>query len=668
MPHGQLTGEDVHTCAPLPLAGRSMELTDFTRASASAGPQSPLATARLVFTTGAPVRRYDYLRDRPYVEQLVVDASAIRMDRLKRGAPLLNTHRGYDLEGQLGVVESPVIANGVGECTVAFSRRPSVAGYVQDVEDRVIRNVSVGYARHRIEMVAPADEGGLWVYRVIDWEPYEISLVPIAADMDSQVRGAGQASAPDDEYQLRTFPCEFIEIRAAAPHTPSVSLNRDPKEMTMPQSEVRTFSSREDENDEIRAIVKRHGLESTFADRLVSRALSFQAAGFEVLDELARRDQGSGGHRNIDNRSLHLNDRPWTAGDELSNDRRDHMVEALACRAWAALTPARENPYRHARIADMARDCLEIRGIRTTGMSASQLIERGLHGTSDFPQLLAATANKVLRTAYEAAPAGVKRVARKSTARDFKAKSRLMLSEAPTLLQVNEHGEFKHGTMSESKGSYGLATYGRIFGITRQALVNDDLDAFGDMAVRFGRAATEFEAQTLVDLLTSNPAMYDAVVLFHATHGNLATGAGSALQETSLTTARTAMRLQKGLDGKTPIDATPKYLIVPAALETTAEKLLASITPATSSNVNPFAGKLELVVEPRLDAVSATAWYLAADSGVIDTLEYAYLEGEEGPQLFTEEGFEVDGMRYKVREDFGAGAIDWRGLYKANGT
>jgi hypothetical protein len=128
------------------------------------------------------------------------------------------------------------------------------------------------------------------------------------------------------------------------------------------------------------------------------------------------------------------------------------------------------------------------------------------------------------------------------------------------------------------------------------------------------------------------------------------------------------MRLQKGLDGKTPIDAPPRYLIVPAALELTAEQLLTAISAAKATDVNPFPGRLTLLVDPRLDAISATAWYLAADPATIDTVEYSYLEGEEGPQVIAREGFEIDGMQFKVRLDFGCGVLDWRGLYKANGA
>lgn len=424
----------------------------------------------------------------------------------------------------------------------------------------------------------------------------------------------------------------------------------------MPQDQTEGTQAREAEIAEIRATVLRHGLTDAFAGDLVTRQVGREAAYAAILQQLARNDVATGGRLNVDRSVAQV-----PAAD------RTLMVEALAARMGGPQCTG-ENPFRHTRVVDMARDCLERHGQRTTNMSPSQLIERGLHTTSDFPELLQGAGNRTLRQAYSSYAGGLKRVARSSTARDFRAKQRLMLGDAATLIKVNEHGEFKFGTMAETKSSYAIATYGRIFGITRQALINDDLDAFGDMAAKLGRAAIEFEAQFLVQLLTSNPTMYDTVALFHANHGNLATGGGSALQSTSLVTARKAMRLQTGLDTITPIDATAKFLIVPAALEQTAEQLLATISPTQISEVNPFAGKLELVVDPRLDAYSATAWYLAAAPGLIDTIEYSYLEGEEGPQVFTREGFEIDGMEFKVREDFGGGVLDWRGLYKAIGA
>jgi hypothetical protein len=241
-----------------------------------------------------------------------------------------------------------------------------------------------------------------------------------------------------------------------------------------------------------------------------------------------------------------------------------------------------------------------------------------------------------------------------------------MLGEAPELLKVNEHGEVTRGGMAEAKQSYTLATYARIFGITRQALVNDDLGAFAEMSQKFGRAAAEFIAKELVAKLTSNPTMDDGVVLFHATHGNL--GTAGVISITTLAEALKLMRLQKGLDGKTPVDVTPKYLVVPAALEVVARQYVAQINATKASDVNPFNADLEVVVDPRLDANSATAWYLAADASSIDTIEYSFLEGEPGPQFESRAGFDVEGIETKVRLDFGCGVVDHRGLFKNAGA
>ena len=342
------------------------------------------------------------------------------------------------------------------------------------------------------------------------------------------------------------------------------------------------------------------------------------------------------------------------------------QAEALAARFGGPAPSNAAKEFLHLRAVDLARECLERRGVSTRTLAPHQIVMRALHTTSDFPQLLTESGNRSLRAAYESYQGGVRRIARETTAPDFRAKSRLMLGEAPTLLLVNEHGEVTRGTMAEAKASYSLATYARIFGITRQAIINDDLGAFMDFTTRLGRAAAEFVATQLAARLTDNALMADTVALFDAAHGNVGTPAMISIA--SLGEALEMMRLQKGLDGVTPIDVTPKFLIVPAALETVGRQYVVAITAATSANVNPFADALEVVVDPRLDATSDQAWYLAADPATIDTIEYAYLESEPGPQIESRAGFDVEGVEMKVRLDFGSGVIDHRGLFRNDGA
>ncbi|MBS0448578.1 MAG: Mu-like prophage major head subunit gpT family protein [Proteobacteria bacterium] len=556
------------------------------------------------------------------IEVLRHDAASIDLSRAASGIPLLVGHDRSALP--IGVVEGVRLDGARLVGVLRFSQAARAADVWQDVVDGVLTGISIGYSVDPTKLVPI--EGS---FEATSWALLEASLVSVPADPSV---GIGRSLTLDNSVGDRTM---------TATRTRQVDI------------------------DEIRDLVSRAGLDRAFADQLVTRQISVDEACRQIIHERALRDRGAAGHLNVAPNTRSTN--AFITHND-SGDSIELMADAVAARMGGPALK-RENPYRHARMDDMARELLELRGVRTTSMSPGQIIERALHTTSDFPNLLQGAGQRTLAQAYNVAPSGMKRVCRPSTATDFRAKQRLALSEAPALLKVNEHGEYKYGTMAEAKNSYSLATFGRIFGITRQGLVNDDLDAFGDLAARLGRAAAEFEATFLTTLLTSNPTMGDGFSLFDATnHGNLATGVGSALGLTALTTARKAMRLQTGMDRTTPIDATPKFLIVPAALETPAEQLLASITPTQSADVNPFAGKLELVVDPRLDAISATAWYLAADSAVIDTIEYSYLDGIGGPEVMTREGFEVDGIELKVRLDFGAGVLDFRGLYKAAGA
>ncbi|MGY0713127.1 phage major capsid protein [Azospirillum argentinense] len=358
------------------------------------------------------------------------------------------------------------------------------------------------------------------------------------------------------------------------------------------------------------------------------------------------------------------------AGATLDNPtfRADAIAEALTARFDPAANlsgPARQ--FVGMSLPEIAREVLKRNGRPVTGMSPGSAIQAALHSTSDFSLLLSNFANKTLRRAYDAAPSGLKILARESTARDFKDIHRLAPGEFPSLEKTNEHGEFKHGSFGEAGESYRLATYGKIIGMTRQALVNDDLRTFSDMTRRIAMACAEFEAAQLAALINANPAMADGKSVFHADHGNLA-ASGGAIADTTLSAARKAMREQKGVDGQVFINTAPRYIVVGTGRETEAEKAVAAITPNSTDDVNPFSG-LSVVVDPRLSSgANGGAWYIAGDPGVIDGIEYAYLDGARGPRVETENGFDYDGTRIKVALDFGCGWIDWRGWFKNSGN
>jgi hypothetical protein len=421
---------------------------------------------------------------------------------------------------------------------------------------------------------------------------------------------------------------------------------------------------------DIATLCARHGFAARAAE-FITAGQTVDAVRAAILDDMATRDASQGGQRNV---------RIETVRDEMST--RMAGIEQAIMHRVAARTQLDDNgrQYRGLTLLEMGRDFLEAHGVSTRGMSALELSGKilhfraaGAHGTSDFPHLFANVANKRLRTAYSDNPGTYDLWARRApNAPNFKNIDVVQLGAAPELLQTNEHGEFKYGSMADGKETYNVVTYGRIVNLTRQAIMNDDLRGFDRLVTAFGASARRLENRLVYSQLTANAAMGDGVALFHADHANLGTGGGSALAIASLTAGRTAMRRQTGLSGE-PLNIAPAYLIVPATLEQTAYQLTSSnFVPATKAEINEFrAGgrtSVEPIVEPLLDASSTTAWYLAGNSGQIDTVEYCYLDGAEGPVIEAEVGFEVDGVSYKCREDFATKAIDHRGLYKANGA
>jgi hypothetical protein len=233
---------------------------------------------------------------------------------------------------------------------------------------------------------------------------------------------------------------------------------------------------------------------------------------------------------------------------------------------------------------------------------------------------------------------------------------------------VMEHGEFTSGTIAEGKEQFQLKTYGRIFAITRQALINDDLNAFADVPTAFGRMARVKESDLAWAEITANPVMGDGVALFNAAHNNLS-GTSDAISIASIGAGRAGLRLQKGLDGTTLLALNPSYLIVPAAKETIAQQFVSSALMASASgSINPFAGTLQVIAEPRLDANSVTAWYLATAVSQVPVLFHGTLDGQPGPEVTQEQGFDVDGIRMKARIDVAFKAADFHGVWKNPGA
>lgn len=654
-------------------------------------------TVEIVWSTGSRVKRYDWGRDQYYWEELSMDPKAIRMERMQNGAPFLNNHSNWDLRDVIGVVERAEVKGGVGHATIRFSKRDDVKEIVDEVKDGILRHVSVGYKVHKIERTQERIDD-IAIYRVVDWEPLEVSLVTIPADAKSQVRGeendfieceiinpeendmgkrANQAT-PEGEAQTRSEATPSETEASAAPaqaeqtdagqstqaegEQPSGDQPQGERSETPSTPAQTTSAPSADEvraqeiarQQEIRTAVRLAGLEESVADEFVGNAkMTADDARKEIFKRLEAKQPTTNNQRfevkDMDTKQL----------------RKEAAVRAILHRADPTKYEMKNGDSEIGRgsLIDMARNFLHMEGVRDAySMSKNEVAKRALHHSSDFAEVLANVSNKSLADGYAEAPGTFDPFVKAKSVSDFKEITSVEVSNGGSLEKVRESGEYKRTTLKESAEKYKVEKFGLIIGKTWELMVNDDLGAFTDIPGKLGRRARELENETFWNMILSNPVMAETgEALFSAAHGNKQNTTAIAIA--SLGVAREKMRLMKDLDGKKLAGITPSYLVVPAALETLAEQFITQVTPNENGKVNPFANKLKLITEPLLDASSASAWYVMADKMKVAMAEMARLDGK-GPEIFVREGFDVDGMEVKIRYVFGMKVLNYRGFFR----
>lgn len=668
-------------------------------------------------------------------EELSLEPERWDFARVEAGTcPLLDSHAGYygssRLDGQIGRVLSVKMTKREARAVCQFSFDPRNDGKWIDIQRGIIRGVSPRYRPTGYEEITkPKDKRR--VFRPVIAELREISLTSIPADAGGRVRADRAQSQYTVELTLdsqreTTMPKhnkhdatrgdQAPDHSAVADETPTTtSVDTDDRGDSSDVEPVGGDRARGDRAadargsrrpagstpdvslDEVRAqerarvaaigeVARALRIDDdagqALLQRLIDQGATLEHARTELIYERGRRDQAVIGP-SIARVGVEQRDRMRSGIENALLHRCNARAETGA--ATIALTEhGRE--FRGLSFLDVAREYLREMGCRVRGLDPYEsagialgmpgLAERarsaGMHTTSDFANILANVQSKVLRDAYAASPSNWRLIAKRSSAADYKLLTRLQLGDAPQLEKVNEHGEFKRGTIAESRETYQVDDYGKIFGITRKAMINDDLSALDRVPAMFGRQAAELEAAKAIGLLLANPLMADGNALISSAHANTTTG---AISVTSLNAAMVALMTQRGLDGATLVGNTPTYLIVPAALATLARQHTTTLTPAQPSQANPFIGMFRaIIVEPRLDvgvdgqAADAVKWWMTSDPAQVDMLEYAYLAGQEGVYIEQQVGFEIDGLQTKVRHTFGVGVLDWRGFVRSTGV
>lgn len=345
----------------------------------------------------------------------------------------------------------------------------------------------------------------------------------------------------------------------------------------------------------------------------------------------------------------------------------DGIRQALMARAGYE-DRQNDNVYNGMTLREYARMSLTERGVGVAAYNPMQMVGLAMtHTTSDFGNILLDVANKSLLQGWEESQETFEAWTKKGQLSDFKTAHRVGLGGFPSLRKVREGAEYKYVTTTDNSETIALATYGEIFSITRQAIINDDLNQLTDVPMKMGRAAKATIGDLVYAVLTGNPKLSDGKALFSSDHKNLATG---AIDVTNLDAGRQLMRVQKEPTTGRTLNIRPAFLLVPTALETVANQTIKSASvkgaDVNAGIINPIQNFATVIGEPRLDDNSTKSWYLAAAQGM-DTIEVAYLNGVELPYIDQQEGFSSDGIATKVRIDAGVAPLDYRGLVKSSG-
>ncbi len=430
----------------------------------------------------------------------------------------------------------------------------------------------------------------------------------------------------------------------------------------------------------IRALGTKHGMTNEFVDELVNGDTTLAVAREKILDKLAEGgDAANVGHNSparvtVDQREKF---REGATNWLLVKAGVAHLVEkAAALRGETVKIDPGE--FRGVRNVDLARESLANIGMNVTSRDPDAIVREAMspraavitQTTSDFPVLFENAIHRTLQAAYATTPDTWSRFAGTGTVTDFRLHTRYLRGTFGALDQVNEAGEFKDKPIPDlAKELIKAKTVGNMINLSRQMIVNDDMDIFSGLAVDLGRAAKLTIEIDVYALLNSNPLMNDGFALFSSQHGNLA-AAGAIPSVASFDAIDVAMASQKDLSGNEYLEISPNTLLVPRGLRGAAVTINGSEydPDAVSKLQKPNIVKglfADIVASKRL---AGTAYYAFADPNVAPAIEVVFLNGVTEPFTDSQDGWRVDGVEWKVRHDYGVGAVNWRSAYKQPGA
>lgn len=648
------------------------------------------------FSSEKPVERYFG------AEILCHDKESVQLERLQEiGVSLFNHNRDV----VIGIPENVSLNETERRChaDLLFDDDEDGEKIFRKVKKGILRGISVGYSVECWEEVkagATSSNGRFTgpAYVATKWTPLEISIVSVPADSDvgvnrefesinniKSVQGTEREIDMNLEELCRSLGLNYkdliergfedAQIRSMCENIQRKSEEKCGDELKKEKEKEKAKADKEkDENEKAAAISQAREAEMQRATEIVSMCRDFDEDSTSYIKEGKSVDEV---------RSIILNkvkaERAALAtgnvqitGEAEADKIRAAAVDGLLLRAnMISGKDANEsaNSFRSMSMRDLAVECLSRSGVSNAHrLTDDELFRRAVSPDSQFVSIIDNTVKKSMATAYKAAEPTFDKWCGVGSNSDFKETARYQLSEAGELLPLTQTGEIKFDEMKDSKATTKVLTYARGFGFTRQALINDDLGVLTKIPAAYVRAALRGRNKLVYKTLATGKT-YDGKAIFHADHNNK--GTAGALTISTLAELTKLMRKQKNVRGLETLNIKPEFLIVPAALEAEAARLLTSTADPAGNNsgvANIYRNSFNLIVDAELDDYSDTQYYVAANSADIDTIEVTYLNGNKQPILESQVGFDFVGIRWRILDDFGVSALDYRGLATNEGA
>lgn len=656
-------------------------------------------TVDVVWTTGAKVLRGYYDQ---FYEELSLDSKHVRMERLNNGAPFLADHNSYSIRSVLAVVVdgSAKLRSKDGVATIRFASAetdPEADKVFRKIKEGILRNVSVGYRVFKYEQTTETTGNKVVTRKAVDWEPFEISCVTVGADDKAGFRSevasnnscefisfSESRNMPDENNNPAPVaaPPSVANPAAAVEEATRAAVAADRVRIAAVRTAVFSAIRREENGSLIRS-----GITQQRADELINVAIekgtTLEQVRSMILDDMLKDEQT----RSIDGTNrIDLKEdeedkyvrgaEAWLiAKSGLSRQMQD-AKNVLATNPTTKFRAFETDPgeFRGMSLLDLARDCLQRRGVKIRGLSKRELAgmaftyrSGGMHSTSDFANILENAMHKVLLGSYAITPDTWSQFCLTGSASDFRPIRRNRMGSFNRLDKLNEHGEFKNKQIPDSeKELIAVKTLGNIIALTREAIINDDMDAFSRLATWLGRAAKLSIEMDVYDLLALNSGLgptldSDSLPVFDAAHLNI--GSTAAISTTALDADATLMAQQKDVSKNEILDLSPSILLVPRGLKGEANSLneaqYDTDTAGKFQKPNKVRGLFNTIIGTA--RLSGTRRYLLANPSVAPVFEVLFLDGVQEPFMDTKEGWRSDGVEWKVRMDYGVDAIDFRG-------